>query len=142
MAKNTNPIFELEPRLDVATLTAANTAKDGSGTITTLVTGHAEGTRIDLITFISAQASVTTNSAMMCRVYVSNDNGSTWTFWDEVALGATAGSNSAPGAKGQIPFPQGLKLKNANYKIGITKSVHAGAQDEVDAIAEGGDFAA
>lgn len=142
MAKNTSPIFELEPILGFAALTAANTARDGTGTVTTLVTGAAEGTRVDAITFTSAQATAAANSAMVGRVFLSTDGGTTWRLFDEIAISAITASNTAVGARNRLNYAQGILLRNANYKIGVTISVRAGAQDDHHVTAQGGDFAA
>lgn len=142
MAKNTSPIFELEPRIASVTLSAANTARDGSGTITSLVAGAAEGTRIDRVTFMSAQATAAANSANVGRLWISTDTGSTWFLLDEVAITAVTASNTAVGAKNVLTYAQGILLKNATYILGCSMAVRAGAQDDHDVIAQGGDFAA
>lgn len=140
MAKNTSPIFELTPIIAHAALTAANAARDGSGTITALVSGGTEGTRIDAITFVSAQATAAANSAMVGRVFLSTDSGTTYRLFDEVAIVATTASNSAVGARNRLTYAQGIILKDSTHRIGVTISVRAGAQDDHHVIAQGGDF--
>lgn len=142
MALRTQPVFEGAPILGFAALTAANTARDGTGTITTLVTGAADGTRVDAITFTSAQATAAANSAMVGRVFLSIDGGTTWRLFDEVAIAATTASNTAVGARNRLTYSLGIKLRDANYRIGVTISVRAGAQDDHHVIAEGGDLTA
>jgi hypothetical protein len=142
MAKNTNPIFESTPVLGLVSLAAANTARNGSGTIATLVTGAADGTRVDAITFISAQASAAANSLMVGRVFLSTDSGATWTLFDETVIAATTASNTAAGARNRLTYSQGIKLKDTTHSIGVTISVYAGVQDRTSVIAEGGDLTA
>ncbi len=45
----TAPVFAITPRLAVAAVSAANTARDGTGTIVDVLTGVAAGTRIERI---------------------------------------------------------------------------------------------
>lgn len=142
MAKNTNPPFENDPFIAVTSLTAAITARDGSGSPTTLVTGTTDGLRIDSITFISAQATAAANSAMVGRVFLSVDSGSTWTLYDEVAIAATTASNTAVGARQRLTYALGIKLLDSTYRIAVSISVYAGVQDRVSVIAEGGKLAA
>lgn len=142
MALNTSPIFEKYPVIAAQALAAANTARDGSGTVTTLVTGASDGTRVDRITFISAQATAAANSAMVARVFISVDSGSTWNLFDEVAIPAVTASASAIGARVQFAYTNGILLKDATQKIGVTISVYAGVQDRVQVIAQGGDLTA
>jgi len=137
MAKNTNPVFGLTGVTASLTLSAANTAGDGSGTIPTLMTGDANGTRVSSIQIISAQASVTSNTAMVVRLWFSTDSGSTWFKLREILFSVVAGSNTAIGNFQEITFPEGLVLEGTTYKIGASKSVHAGAQDQVHLIARG-----
>lgn len=142
MAKNTSPIFESTPRIESVALTAANTARDGTGTITTLSIGAADGTRIDSITFESAQATAAANSAMVGRVFISYNSGSTWFLFDEVAIIAATASNTAIGARNVLSYAQGIILKDTTQRIGVTISVRAGAQDDHHVTARGGDLTA
>lgn len=140
MAKNIAPIFESTPVIGVQNLAAANAARDGSGTVATLVTGGTDGTRVDAITFTSAQATAAANSAMVGRVFISIDSGSTWNLFDEIAIAAVTASNSAVGARNRISYPNGIILKDATHLIGVTISVYAGVQDRHTVIAQGGNF--
>jgi hypothetical protein len=143
MARNYNNVpVENAPYVASVSLTAANTARDGSGTITTLATGTADGLRIDKITFISAQATAASNSAMVGRIFLSFDSGSTWTLYDEIAIIAVTASNTAVGIRNPLTYSIGLKLLGTTVRIGVTISVYAGVQDRTSVIAEGGDLAA
>lgn len=137
MAKNNDPVFGLTGFIDKATVAAANTAGDGSGTIVTVSTGDANGKRINNLQAISAQASVTANSAMVVRFFLSTDSGSTWTKLREIAFPAVTGSNTAIGQFQELVFPEGLLLEGTTHVLGATKSVHAGAQDQIHVIARG-----
>lgn len=139
MPANINPVFTITPVLGKARLAAANTARDGSGTVAFLCSGNTNGTRIDKITFTSAQASAAANSLMVGRVFVSDTSGANYRLYKEVVIVAVTASNTAQGAQQQIVFTGGLILPFGTY-IGVTQSVYAGAQDQMDVIAEGGDF--
>lgn len=137
MAKNTNPVFGLNGVHGAVSLAAANTAGDGSGTITTLLTGNANGTRVSHLQVISAQATVTTNAAMVVRFFLSTDSGTTWFKLREVALAAVAGSGTAIGQFQELSFPEGILLEGTSYVLGVAKSVHATAADQVHVMARG-----
>ena len=68
-----NPAYAATPKNFRATLSAANTARDGTGTIVTLCTGAATGTRIEDIFF----KAVATTTAGMIRLFYSLDGGTT-----------------------------------------------------------------
>ncbi len=140
MAANTNPIFEIKPVIGTTALAAANTARDGSGTIVTIVTGAADGTRIDEIRFISSQATAAASTARVGRVFLSVDSGTTWTLFDEVAIATATASNTAVGDKNVLSYPLGIMLKDSTQKIGVAMSVYAGVQDRTAVIARGGDY--
>jgi hypothetical protein len=66
MTANLNPIFTLTPNVGVAQATAANTNRDGTGTIYTCFTAGANGSRVFRI---NAKAIVTTTAGMV-RIYI------------------------------------------------------------------------
>lgn len=68
MPANTSPIFPLTPKVAWATITAANTAKDGTGTVSTIFTAGADGSRIDQIKV----RALGTNVATVMRFFVNN----------------------------------------------------------------------
>lgn len=142
MARNQQVVLENEPFIAAATLAAANTARDGSGTVATLVTGITDGLRIDEIVFISAQATPAANTVMVGRVFLSLDAGATWNLFDEVPILAVTASNSAVGVRNRLTYPNGIKLEGTNHRIGVTISVYAGVQDRHTVIALGGKLAA
>lgn len=133
------PVFVGTPRTKQARLTAANTARDGSGTLVDLITGGSSGTRVDRITFISAQATAAANSAMVFRVFITDTSGANPRLFAESAVSAVTASNTAVGARVQTVFMGGVFLESGQ-KIQVCKSVHAGVQDQVDVHCEAGDL--
>lgn len=84
MPAGTTPIFPATPKSWYGQVSAANTNRDGTGTLVTLVTGVANGTRIDRIRI---RAAVTTTAGMV-RFYISLDGGTTKRLWKEVIVSA------------------------------------------------------
>jgi hypothetical protein len=115
----TAPTYAANPRLtDVVTVSAANTARDGTGTIVTVATGSAAGFKIQEVV---AQATVTT-SAGMIRLFISVDSGSTWQFFDELPVGAVTVAASTPAYRG---------LKNYSNLVLFGTANRLGASTEI-----------
>lgn len=114
----TNPAFIATPRVGVAALSAANTAIDGSGTITSLITGGASGTRV---LEIDVQCAATSAAALV-NVFLSADSGSTWTLFDQIAVAAATASNTVKGNRNSATY-QNLVLPSATYQLGVTTSI-------------------
>ena len=62
MAANITPIFVLAGNIKPARIAAANTAADGSGTLVTLVTAGASGSRVDGVRFRSTEVFATSTA--------------------------------------------------------------------------------
>ncbi len=78
------PVFSQTPKLAVGQVSAANTNRDGTGTLVTLLTAGANGARVERITI---EAAVTTTAGMV-RFFVSVDGGTTKRLWREVPVTA------------------------------------------------------
>jgi hypothetical protein len=77
-------------RAAVAQVTAANTARDGTGTIVTVMAGASTGSRVDDIR-IQATGTVT---AGVVRLFLSLDNGTTNRLLREILVTATTPSTT------------------------------------------------
>ena len=86
MTANVEPIFALTPVIGTVEIHTANTARDGSGTIGTVLTGGANGTRV---TRIIVQALVTTTAGVV-RLFI--DSGAVIYLWKEILVAAITGS--------------------------------------------------
>jgi hypothetical protein len=139
MPANTTPIFILGGNVATATIAAANTASDGSGTLVTLVTAGSNGTRVDSVRFRNSQASAAASSAMVHRIFLSDAAGSNPRLIGEVATAAATRSTSAVGATSIFTFDQPVIMKSGQIMY-VIQSVYAGAQDRVDAFAYAGDY--
>lgn len=92
MAANTNPIYPRTPQIEwgATVLTAANTAKDGTGTVLTVFTADAtEGSYLKELVFRAAG----TNIATVARVFINNGTDQTTAsnniLFKEITLPAT-----------------------------------------------------
>jgi hypothetical protein len=89
MAANTDPIFPLTPKASFATLTAANTAKDGTGVTAQIVAAGANGAYVESIRC----QPLGTNVASVLRIFLNNGGSSAVasnnSLWYEVALPVT-----------------------------------------------------
>ena len=134
-----NPNFTLNPRATGSRIAAANTARDGSGTLVTSFTAGASGSRLDFITFTSAQLTPAASSLRIMRVFLTDTSGLNPRLISEVSLPAVTASNTAIGATATITFTNGLVIA-AGQLIQTTQSVYAGVQDQTDVLSRGGDF--
>jgi hypothetical protein len=138
MSANLDPIFPLVPIIGTARISAANKDRSGAGVVSTLVTGASSGTRVDKITFITSDPSTATNSAMLGRIFISDASGLNYRLYNEIAIPTTIANDTSIGAK-SIIITGGLILP-ANVQLGVTTSVYASVVDQIDVIAEGGNY--
>lgn len=95
------PAYAANPRsLDIAQVSAANTNRDGTGTIVTVCTGAAAGTRISSVT---VKATGTTTAGMV-RIYLSTDSGTTWRLREELKVTAVTPSGTAVSFASRVEF--------------------------------------
>lgn len=99
MAANTSPIFTLTPVIGHASIGTANTARDGSGTLGTVITGSTDGTRVSRITVQSSGSAVT---AGMVRLFIET-SGST-VLYHECPVTATSPSNTVAGFRAVFEY--------------------------------------
>ena len=124
-----DPAFAVTPRIASVNVATANTNRDGSGTVATLITGAATGTRIAEIV---VQARVTTTAGMV-RIYLYD--GSSYRFFDEVAIAAATVSASVKGTRVSTSY-NNLVLPSASWSIVV--STHNA--ESIDVIALGADL--
>jgi hypothetical protein len=136
---NTTPIFTLTPAATTSTIAAANTARDGSGTLVTAFTAGANGSRVDFITFTSSQATAAASAARVQRVFLTNESGLSPILIQEVVLPAVTASNTAIGATTTITFTNGLVI-NTGQIIRVSQSVYGSAADGTSVVVRGGNY--
>jgi hypothetical protein len=115
MSLNTSPIFSAAPVIGWATITAANTATDGTGTVATIFTADAtNGGRVERIKV----RALGTNVATVIRFFINNGSTNATaannTLFYEATIAATTGSQTSALADNE--FILGLALP-AGYKI-------------------------
>jgi len=111
-----SPAFISAPRIGRCSLSTANTATDGTGTITDLITGVAAGTRV---LSINVQGTATTVAAL---VNIFLYDGTNYDLFDQFTISATTGSNTVKGYRLVTAYTD-LVLPTASWKLGATISV-------------------
>lgn len=101
--------YAATPRAAIAQVSTANTNRDGTGTLVTVLAGAATGTRVDDIR-IQATGTVT---AGVVRLYLSLDNGTTNRLLREILVSATTPSTTVEAWSAALSN-LGILLPNAN----------------------------
>lgn len=109
----TTPNFTSTSRLATASVSAANTNRDGTGTIVTVLTGVAAGTKVFEV---DVQMTVTSTAGMV-RLFLSSDTGATWKLFDEVAIAAATASASVKATRVATQYTN-LILPSASWVLG------------------------
>jgi len=141
MPNNTSQIFCLRPKIQWCTLTAANTALDGTGTVGTIFTATT-ATGIDSRIERIRAMPLGTNVKSVARIFInnggSNGTASNNTLIAEIDLPATTASSTAPVGPSpalELPivadinalFPNGLP-NGYNINVCLGTAVAAGWQ--------------
>lgn len=144
MPANTTPIFPLTPKVSWGALSAANTAKDGTGTVVTVFTAGANGSRIDQIKV----RALGTNAATVLRLFVNNGltnaTPANNALVHEITVAATTLSETAALTDNDVLISKGdnvtcpIPYLPANYKINATIGTAATAGLAVSVF--GGDY--
>lgn len=106
------PNYASTPRTAVAQISAANTARDGTGTLVDVIAGAATGTRVDDITIIATG----TTTAGMVRLFLTTDAGTTNRLLREIPVSAVTPSGTVQAFSVSL-FDLGIVLPNANTRI-------------------------
>ena len=139
---STQPAYAAAPVVGVANISTANTARDGTGTITQLVVGRVPGTRIERIEY---RATVTTTAGMV-RIFkkdsgltlsadgtVSSYSAGTWRLIKELTVSAVTVGANTEAANGSWAPTGGIAL-GPFEQLGV--STHAA--EAINVIAYGG----
>jgi hypothetical protein len=117
------PAFATTPRIGFGSVTAANTNRDGTGTIVDVLTGVAAGTRIERIVLKA------TGDPADSVVTIFLNNGTTYLLFDEFDLGdPAAASTTVAGYRIEKAYSD-LVLPTASWKLAaaITVALTSGA---------------
>lgn len=127
------PAFAATPRIGFAAVSAANTNRDGTGTIADIITGAASGTKINRLVLKA------TGDPADSVVTVYIHDGTSYRLFDEFDLGdPAAASTTVAGYRTERKY-EDLVLPSASYKLAaaITVALTAGA---INAFAFGADL--
>lgn len=139
MPANTTPIFTLTPNCKGSDIQAANTARDGSGSLVTAFTAGANGSLLNKITFTNDAAAVGASVLKVVRVFVTDTAGLNPGLRAEALLPLITSSNTVLGATVTITFTDGLVIASGQI-VKVTQSLCATAADNTHVWAEGGDY--
>ena len=137
MPANTQPIFSALGSIQwgAAAIIAANTAKDGTGTVTTIATGNNAGNNAGNFIQKLVARTLGTNVATVLRVFINNGGVNTTaannTLVGEMTLPATTLSEVA--AQPDYVLPLNFVLP-AGYKVNVTLGTAVTAGYQVSAI--------
>lgn len=120
-----DPAFAVTPRIASVNVATANTNRDGTGTVATLITGASTGTRIAEIVI---KARVTTTAGQV-RVFLHD--GTNFFFFDEIAVAAATPSNSVQSTRVSTTY-NNLVLPNASWSVRV--STHNAESIDVTAL--------
>lgn len=119
MTPNTKPIFVLTPHLGIGQISTANTNRDGTGTLATVLTATPNGTRINIIVI----KAIGTTTAGMVRLYI-DDGASNIRLWREFLITAKTPSSTVAAyeyilylqGEAALILPSGYMLKASTAK--------------------------
>jgi len=130
MAKATSPIFTHEPLLGLAQATLADALLDTPVNFVTVVTGNAEGTRIDLV---RAKATVVTTAGML-RLFIWNGTNSR--LIKEIPMAAITPSATVESFEAEWTPTEPIVLPDATWELRASIS----AAEATNIYAFGGHF--
>lgn len=113
-----NPTFAATPGNAYVRVTAANTNRDGTGSIGTLVQGVVGGRMVERVRF---KYEVTT-TAGMARLFYSEDSGTTWRLIGETPVTAITASASVATFAGEFIDASGIKLVGTAQRLGVASN--------------------
>lgn len=132
MANNAN--FASTPRVGVGQVTTANTNRDGTGTIATIFTAGASGSRIDAINL----KAVATTTAGMIRLFVHD--GTNARLLTEVPVIAITPSSTLPAWEVQLNTNTMSHVLPIILPTGYSLRAATNNAETFNVIASGGDF--
>jgi hypothetical protein len=135
MGMTATPVFVQAPKVSWGKVKAENTAMDGSGTMVTVFTAGANGSKIDKIKVKHEGSSIATVLRFFLNNGSSNETPANNTLWKEQSILANTsdpdGSCSEYEIDADLVLPTGYKL---NMAVGTTIANY------LHVTAEGGDY--
>lgn len=124
----TSPAYASTPRIGGALVVTANTNRDGTGTLATIITGAAAGTRIERLVLHAMGTGAAPPDPADSIITVFLYDGSTYYLIDEFDLGNPAAATTTVAAYHEERSYRDLVLPSASWSIrcGITVALTAG----------------
>lgn len=131
---STTANYAATPNLGIAAISTANTNRDGTGTIGTVLTAGASGSRIDAV---MVKATGTTTAGMI-RLFVHN--GTTAYLLNEIPVLANTPSSTAPAWEVQMNASTMSQLFPIILPTGFSLRASTNNAETFNVLAVGGDF--
>lgn len=125
----TAPAYAATPRHAVGALSAANTNRDGTGTVVTVFTAGASGSRIDKVRVVAKA----TTTAGVVRLFIYD--GTDYALWKEVLVTAITPSTTVEVFTWEIEFTYPILLPT-----GYSLRASTNNAETFSVFAIGGDF--
>ena len=114
----TSPQFIYTPRIAMANTATANTAIDGTGTITEVISGATGGTRVlEVVVKLAA-----TSAAAQVNMFLTTDSGTTWRVFDSVTVSAATVSTTVASNRTSRTYAN-LLLASSAHRVGFTTTI-------------------
>jgi hypothetical protein len=115
----------------MANTASANTAIDGTGTITEVIQGATGGTRVlELVVKL-----VATSAAAQVNLFLTTDSGTTWRCFDSITVTAATISTTVASFRNSRTYSN-LLLASSAHRVGFTTTI----AQSTNCIAFGGDL--
>lgn len=136
MVANTAPIFSKAPRADwaPAAVSAANTAKDGTGTVATVFTAGADGSFVQKIVIRPRGTNIATVMRVFLNNGLTNATPANNSLIAEIGLAATTLSETAALIGNELPLNLPIP---AGYQLHVTLGTAVAAGFSVSALGGG-----
>ena len=128
MAMNTIPVFTKSPKIEFGTVIAANanTALDGTGTVTTVFTANATEGSFVMNLKVKAGNTTATSAAGVLRVWINNGSSNAVSTNNTLIAEYVLSANTASATANTLNYDFPLNfMMPAGYKINVTVSTMA-----------------
>ena len=129
-----NPSYAATPRCAIGQVSTANTARDGTGTIATIFTAGASGSRIDAINL----KAIATTTAGMIRLFIHD--GTNARLLTEVPVVAVTPSATAPAWEVQLNTNSMSQMLPIILPTGYSLRAATNNAETFNLLCVGGDF--
>lgn len=131
---STSANYAATPKIGAAAISTANTAKDGTGTIGTVFSAGASGSRIDAI---NLKATVTTTAGAV-RLFIHT--GSSYFLLTEIPVVAVTSSATSPAWEAQLNTNSMSQILPIILPTGYSLRASTNNAENINVLAQGGDF--